>query len=331
MRLLVDDRWFGQTGIGRYAQEVLSRFPLEEDQLLRLGRKWPIKHPLTPFYLARAIKQKQPDVFWSPGFIPPAMSKVPFIFTIHDLIHLHFASKVHIAYYNFVIRPLSKQAFKILTDSEYSRQEILEWANISQDQVLAVPIGVDGKFRPNCPKHNIGEPYVIYIGNRKRHKNIERLLRAFAASGLAKKIRLAISGRPDAKIIGLASKLNIYERLTFLGFIQEEYLPAIYRGALALIYVSLYEGFGLPPLEAMACGTPVLTSNLTSLPEVVGDAGMMVNPYDVDAIARGLQSIVEDSDLREDLRRKGLERVKVFTWERTAELTWQVISEAAMI
>jgi len=102
----------------------------------------------------------------------------------------------------------------------------------------------------------------------------------------------------------------------------------LYSGALAFVYPSLYEGFGLPPLEAMACGTPVLTSNVTSLPEVVGDAGLLVDPYNVEAIAHGIRRLVEDSALREELKRKGLERAKQFTWERTAELTWAVLEEA---
>jgi glycosyltransferase involved in cell wall biosynthesis len=112
------------------------------------------------------------------------------------------------------------------------------------------------------------------------------------------------------------------------GRVADELLPTLYSGALAFVYPSLYEGFGLPPLEAMACGTPVLTSNVTSLPEVVGDAGLLVDPYNVEAIAHGIRRLVEDSALREELKRKGLERAKQFTWERTAELTWAVLEEA---
>ncbi len=113
------------------------------------------------------------------------------------------------------------------------------------------------------------------------------------------------------------------------GYVPDEYLPTLYSGAIALVYVSLYEGFGLPPLEAMACGTPVLTSNVTSLPEVVGDAALMVDPYDVDAIAEGIKRLIEDDNLRRELSQKGLARAKLFSWDRTAEVTWSVLKEAA--
>jgi glycosyltransferase involved in cell wall biosynthesis len=113
------------------------------------------------------------------------------------------------------------------------------------------------------------------------------------------------------------------------GHVPDELLPALYSGAIAAPYLSVYEGFGLPPLEAMACGTPSLTGNLASLPEVVGDAGLMVDPYDVDAIADGLLKLIEDSVLRSTLSYKGLERAKEFSWEKTAELTWKILKEAA--
>lgn len=112
-------------------------------------------------------------------------------------------------------------------------------------------------------------------------------------------------------------------------YVSDEYLPTLYSGAIALVCVSLYEGFGLPPLEAMPCGTPVLTSNVTSLPEVVGDAALMVDPYDIDAIDEGIKRLVEDDNLRKELSQKGLARAKLFSWDRTAEVTWNVLKEAA--
>ncbi|WP_238529980.1 glycosyltransferase family 4 protein [Thermus parvatiensis] len=124
-------------------------------------------------------------------------------------------------------------------------------------------------------------------------------------------------------------ELGLEKHVVFAGTIPDELLPAYYRGALALILPSLYEGFGLPALEAMACGTPVVTSSVTSLPEVVGDAAVLVDPYDVESIAWGVRRVVEDSSLRKELRRKGLKRAKQFSWDKTAELTWKVLQEAA--
>jgi len=119
------------------------------------------------------------------------------------------------------------------------------------------------------------------------------------------------------------------DRIVFVGLIDDDKLPEFYRGAVVFIFPSLYEGFGLPPLEAMACGTPVLTSNVTSLPEVVGDAALMVDPYDVDAIAEGIKRLIGDDNLRKELSQKGLARAKLFSWDRTAEVTWSVLKEAA--
>jgi len=119
--------------------------------------------------------------------------------------------------------------------------------------------------------------------------------------------------------------------MRFIGYVPDEDLPVAYSGAIAALYVSLYEGFGLPVLEAMACGTPVVTSNVTSLPEVAGDAAIIVNPYDIESIACGIQRVVEDSSLRAELRRKGLERASQFSWDITAKLTWEILQKEAQL
>jgi glycosyltransferase involved in cell wall biosynthesis len=217
----------------------------------------------------------------------------------------------------------------VLTVSEFSKQEILEWAGLPEEKVLVVGNGVGSEFSPEGKRHVPGYPYLFYVGNFKPHKNLERLLKAFARSGLPGEVRLLCTGNPDEPSLRLIRDMGLENCVIFKGVIPDEELPAYYRGALALVFPSLYEGFGLPALEAMACGTPVVTSGITALPEVVGDAAVVVDPYDVESIAWGIRRVVEDNTLREELCRKGIERAKHFSWDRTAELTWKVLQEAS--
>jgi glycosyltransferase involved in cell wall biosynthesis len=217
----------------------------------------------------------------------------------------------------------------VLTVSEFSKQEILEWAGLPEEKVLVVGNGVGSEFSPEGKRHVPGYPYLFYVGNLKPHKNLQRLLEAFARSGLSGEVRLLCTGNLDESSLRLIRDKGLDNCVIFKGIIPDEELPAYYRGALALVFPSLYEGFGLPALEAMACGTPVVTSGITALPEVVGDAAVVVDPYDVESIVWGIRRVVEDSTLREELRRKGLERAKQFSWDRTAELIWKVLQEAS--
>lgn len=328
LRLLFDDRWFGTSGIGRYASAIINRKPVNIE-IKYLQQRWQIKNPVTPWLIGMYANKSGANLFWSPGFMPPVGCRIPFVVTIHDLIHLHYGTALHKIYYNQVIRPALQKASLILTVSDYSRTEILNWSSLPPERIKAIYLGVDNAFCAEGVVFKPCYPYILYVGNRRKYKNIERLMAAFKIAKLDTNVRLAFSGTEDEQIIKHARKLGIYNRITFLGHIPEVDLPGVYRGAVVVAYVSLYEGFGLPPLEAMACGTPVLTSNVTSIPEVVGDAALTVDPYDVEAIADGLQRLVSDTALREDLRRKGLERAKLFSWEKTARETWKVLEEAA--
>lgn len=326
-RLSVDSRWVGPHGIGRFAQEVLARLPGKP-----LRSPFSPLSPLDPLALSAALWLRRPAVFFSPGFNPPLWSPVPFVFTIHDLIHLHVPeelSRLKAAYYRFVVRPAARRAFRVLTVSEYSKTQIVRWAGVKPDQVVVVGNGVDLAFSPDGPAYDPGYPYILYVGNRKPHKNLPRLLEAFAQVAAEQpELHLLLSGAPDDETRHQALRLGIYHRVVFAGHIPEAQLPALYRGAALLTLPSLYEGFGLPPLEAMACGTPVVVSDTTSLPEVVGEAGVLVDPQSVPSIADGLRRALTDSDLRERLRAAGLERARQFSWDRVAERVRRVLAEA---
>jgi glycosyltransferase involved in cell wall biosynthesis len=327
VRLLFDNRWLGKTGIGRYAEEILKRTP-PGIEIVMLNASYPIKDPLTPLRVADSIRRIRPDVFWSPGFMPPLFSAVPFVFTIHDLMHLEFGTVSHRIYYNQIIRRLAKRAACVLTVSEYSRQQILDWSGIIPEKVAAIPLGISSAFSPDGPTYDLGRQYILYVGNRRVYKNLPRLIRAFSLANLGSDISLALTGDYDQNLHSLAADAGVSDRLVFLGNVPEEALPSLYRGALVLAYISLSEGFGLPPLEAMACGTPTVVSNTTSLPEVVGAAAIQVNPTDEASIASAFRGILNDSKLREHLRENGLKQAAGFSWVRCASSTWQRIVAA---
>lgn len=325
--MLADHRWCGPHGIGRFAGEVLRRLPA----LYPVPAPWPLLHPLEPVRLAWVLERLRPRVYLSPGFNPPLWSPVPCVFTLHDLIHLQCpaeSSLTKLAYYRLVVRPAMRWAARVLTVSRYVKQELLAWAGVPDERVVVVGNGVGPPFGPVGPRHAPGYPYLFYAGNRKPHKNLPCLLQGYARSGLRGDVRLVLTGPPDAETHRQTAALGVTAWVVYAGQLPDTALAAYYRGAVALVCPALYEGFGLAPLEAMACGTPVLTSNVTALPEVVGEAALQVDPYDVEAIAWGMQRLVQDSPLRQALVRQGLERARLFTWEQTATRVWQVVQEA---
>ena len=318
MNLAVDARWLGPHGIGRYAKEVFARLP--NPRALNLST--PTLHPFDPIELSARLWLERPDVFFSPGFNPPISSPCPFAFTIHDLIHLHVpgeSGRFKRAYYQFVVRPAAHRARAVLTDSEFSRRQILEWSGLSPDRVQVVWCGVDETFSPHGEVYDPGFPYLFTVVNDKSHKNFAGLLEAFARSGLAREIKLIVNRKPDLWVARVA-ELGLKGSVVFQGMIPDDRLPSFYRGATAFVFPSLYEGFGLPPLEAMACGVPVLASNRTSIPEVVGNAGVLIDPQDLEVFVGQLRRILEDADLRQKLAVAGPARAKMFTWDRTAAL-----------
>jgi glycosyltransferase involved in cell wall biosynthesis len=331
MNILVDSRWVGQHGIGRFALQIIPRLRRSGIVLEELA-PFPSLHPLEPIRLSWQIARRGPDVYFSPGFNPPLWSTAPFVFMIHDLIHLRFARDYgwrQRVYYERVVRPATRRASAVLTVSEFSQSAILDWAHVPESKVQVVSPGVAEGFSLKVKPLSLPYVYFLYVGNRKPHKNVPRLLEAFSRASLDPEIRLVLSGNPDRETAGLASRLGLGERVVFFGPVAEEDLPRLYRGAIALVFPSLLEGFGLPPLEAMACGTPVIISNSSSIPEVVGDAGLMVDPYDVEALANAMRRVLADGGLRSTMSARGIERAKTFSWDRAAEQVLGVLREAA--
>lgn len=319
-KILADGRWGGPHGIGRFSTEILSR--LNNTDIIYQGPKPLSLHNFFWQPLVLQKVKKEYDVFFNPGFNPTLYSPMPFVFTICDLIHLQFPGnhkQLKKLYFDNLVKPAIRRAYKIVTISEYSKQQILEWTGINEKQVINVSCGVSELLIPEGEKKNLGFPYLLHVGNNIReHKNAVRLVTAFAQANIDKQIKLVFTGQPSDTLRKLITQLKLDDRIIFTNVIDEHALANYYRGALACVYPSLCEGFGLPPVEAMACGIPVLTSAITSLPEVAGDAAVLVDPYSVDAITDGLEQIITDNKLRNDLIQKGLIQSRRFSWQTTA-------------
>lgn len=284
---------------------------------------------LSPLRLGRAVAACRGQVFWSPGFFPPFPSSIPTIVTVHDLTHLHYYSRLHAFYYRVVLKPLFRRAAAIVCVSEYSKRELLGWADLEEERVHVVPNGCSAIFHPGEPNVT-PERYVLYPGNRRGYKNLRRLFSAYASSRLpGEGVRLLLTGEPDETLYAHARELGCSHLLGFSGTLDDHSLSEVYRRALAVAFVSLYEGFGLPVVEAMASGVPVLTSTTSALPEVAGDAAVLVDPLDVDAIRVGLETLVFDDAVRARCRDKGLRRARRFSWDRAATSTWDIVRQVA--
>lgn len=328
MRVLIDSRWDADTGIGKLYREVMARMPGYVSPRFVQSRMG-LGNLLTPLMLAREIGRHDADVFYSPSFMPPLYSRMPVVFTIHDLMHLFYYTKWHRLYYQQVIARLAANADQIITVSQFSKGQLVELLGIDERLLTVVYNGVDDCYRTDTDSvtYQSDAPYFLYVGNRRKNKNLPAMLTAFARAAIPREFLFFLTGDSDGETAELAGQLGIGNRVRFLGHVAEEGLPALYRGAHATLFVSLMEGFGLPVIESMAAGTPVLTSTAGPLPEVAGGAALCVNPHDVDAIADGMERLVADSEGYQRLKEAGIKRSAKFTWADTAARTWEVITD----
>ncbi|MCL6260682.1 glycosyltransferase family 4 protein [Aquiflexum sp. TKW24L] len=322
--VLIDGRWAGDTGIGRLYKEVMALTPAEADCSF-VQSNMGLGSLFSPLMLANEIRNSTVDIFYSPSFMPPLFSKVPFIFTIHDLMHLFYYSKLHGIYYRQVIARLASKAKHIITVSHYSKQQLIDLLGIREEIISVIYNGVDASFLSNSEEISLGRPYFLYVGNRRKNKNIPAMMAAFAAADIPEEFVFALSGKPDEGLDLLIKKLGIEKRVRFLGFIPENELPKYYKGAYATLFVSLMEGFGLPLIESMASRTPVLTSSGSALSEVAGGAALCVDPLSVEAMKSGIEQMVNDRIFYQKCVEKGFERAGQFSWETTAQKTWDLI------
>jgi glycosyltransferase involved in cell wall biosynthesis len=327
LHLCVDARLHSASGIGTHIKAIL---PFLSQFWLTLLVREPLDHPAeqivmkSPIYSIREqfeLPQKIPrcDVFWSPHFnIPllPIRAKKRLV-TIHDVFHLaHFStlSLPQKLYAKTVINAALRLSDYVMTDSRFSAEEIERYC-FKPKHFEIVPSCC--LLRPGGAKmEELPERYMLYVGNLKPHKNVSRLIEAHAQ----------LESPPPLVVVGKQfSGVNLPAHVLYAGYVPDEALPYLYAGAELFVFPSTYEGFGIPPLEAMACGCPVVAGRAGSLPEVCGDAAEYVDPFSVTSIKEGIERLLSDSARREELIKLGGERVKEFTAERTAEKFLRVV------
>ena len=325
MSVYLDVRWSGCHGLGRMTEEVFKRNGYEK--LILLGSP---SSPLDPIRLSLAVFNQIPsgDQYLTFGYNAPIFSNRPFILTIADLNYLECplnASFLRRLYFRTIVKRAANRAERVLTISEFSRRRILNWIQIPPERVINIGCGVSEEFIPRGDVWAPGYKYILMAGNRKAHKNESRGLRAFAAIQLASDIHLVLTGCPNGVIQKEIADLGMGSKVHFLGWVSNDELAKVYRGALCLLFPSLYEGFGLPVVEAMSCGTPVVTSNVTSIPEIAGDAALLFNPLEEHEIVAALHNVVTDDDLRGRLKNLGIRQAAKYTWSEVARKVEEVV------
>ncbi len=326
VEVMYDDRWIGPHGIGRFAAEIFSRIP----GLRAVPHTLPKLHPLEPLWLSAVVARSGAHAYLTPGFNPPLIANIPFIMTVHDLNYLVVpdnSSVMRRMYYRTIVRSGCRRAARVLTVSEFSRGQIGEWTGLPDERIVKVYNGVSTVFQPHGPVYERDFRYFLYVGLRGAHKNLPRMIQAFARARISSDIRLVLTGAPDAGLRALAAAEGCDSRLEFLGSVSDEDLARAYRGAIALLMPSPYEGFGLPALEAIACGTPTMASRVGGLEEICGEAALFVEPERVDSLISGLERIADDPQLRSTLRERGILQSGKFTWERTVGLVSTALDE----
>jgi glycosyltransferase involved in cell wall biosynthesis len=322
---------------------VASRHPLGLDGIpfKRSFAPWVPKLPNSLFALQRPFTLRDFDLVHYMDSRPPLdypLGRTPKVITQHGFSVLTFGGPLRArrryVYLNRVLVRLAPYADLTLTASESERQELLRLAPMDPEEVIAIHHGVDhDRFRsPEEPLRartvvseqlGVETPYVLYVSNHQRKKNTERLVQAFASVARDEPdVSLVLTGWHTPRfrlVLELIERLGLLSRVKVLGHVPDDLLPSLYGAASVFALPSLHEGFGLPVLEAMACGTPVLTSNVYALPEIAGDGAKLVDPYNVEEIAAGLLHILNDEEYAAALRERGLKRAREFTWQRAAE------------
>lgn len=340
-------------GIARYVYELLqclSQTPsehqfyvivLENSPLIRM--KWP-DHIIPVVTKARWISLREQwtiprllrklkiDLFHSPSFVAPFLCPSKMLMTIHDLNHImlpQFYTFIHQFYYNTIVRYSTHRSACVLTVSEFSKKEITKHLGVEKEKVFVTYNGVSSCYQPVMDEHyldyvremyELPERFIFCISNNKPHKNVHQLVKAYVQTDV--ELNLVLVGPVDNSLISLAEKYGKKHKIYFIRYIEEEHLPAVYSMCQLFVYPSGYEGFGLPPLEALACGAPIIVSRSSSLPEVVGENAIFVNPTNIEELAKALEAFVKTLDGEGNpFRARGIEHSRKFTWSSMAEKT----------
>jgi len=362
-KILIDCRFIGSgSALGRYAEQLtLNLLDLKSQFLIRpilrnsLKEKIPRKlfkaDPMwtdivhysfaEQFDLWKIIKKEKPALVHFTHFNAPIFSPKPFLVTIHDLTISQFRDKNHSflerAAYNFLLKNLAKRATHIIAPSERTKKDIEKILHVPEGKISKIYEGVEEKFKPQKEdkiktmrkNFDLNAPFIMYAGQWRPHKNLLKLFEAFAILKNEYKIeeKLLLVGTPDPRYPEIPAKvkeLGLENKVRFLGFVEEEWLSTLYSAASICVVPSLAEGFGFPPLEAMACGTVVASSQISCLPEILDQAAIFFDPYDEKDMAVKIYTALTNDRLREVLIERGLHWVKRYNWHKVAEQTLRV-------
>jgi glycosyltransferase involved in cell wall biosynthesis len=368
VRIAIDVRKLHDYGIGTYVRNLVSELarqddsaqyvllcrPADEAFVRALGPRFRPIVERAGHYSAReqltvplALTRARIDLFHAPHYVVSPLTTCRYVVTIHDCIHLRFPQYLpnRAAYYyaRTMMTMAARRAARVLTVSEASKDDILHYLRVPAEKVEVIYNALDERLAaaPTPDEINrvrdrflLTSPFVLYTGNIKPHKNVDRLIEAFSILRRRgfEHVKLLIIGDEISKyqnLRRLVHRFQLHQQVRFLGFVPDETLSALYRLAAVFVFPSLYEGFGLPPLEAMAAGAPVITSNVSSLPEVVGDAALLIDPMDAGAIADAMARVLQDDALRASLIGRGYARVKTFSWRRSVARVREVYEELA--
>jgi glycosyltransferase involved in cell wall biosynthesis len=366
VRIGIDARKLHDFGIGTYIRNLLRQLArldrnteyvllcrsADETMLASLGENFrAVAEGAGNYSVAEqlqiplALKRQGVTLFHAPHYVLPPLVRCRSVVTIHDCIHLMFPqylpNRFALRYARTSMKLASRRATRVMTVSESSKRDLLRFLEIDPNKIAVIPNAYDDRFAVEpreedvvrvSERYQLADEFVLYAGNVKPHKNLERLIEAF---DLVRKrgldhLKLVLIGDEISKYAALRRAVHqhqLHKHVRFLGYLPEETLAVMYRLAGVFVFPSLYEGFGLPPLEAMASGTPVVTSNVSSLPEVAGDAAVLVDPYDPAAIADGICRVLTDETLRRDLRRKGIARARQFSWEQSVRRIHEIYTQ----
>jgi glycosyltransferase involved in cell wall biosynthesis len=367
MRIAIDVRKYNDFGIGTYIRNLVRQLgridkdteyvllcrPQDRDRIAPPeGNFRVIADPAPPYSISEqiripvALRREHVDLFHAPHYVLPPLIHCRSVVTIHDCIHLMFPqylpNRFAYAYAKAQLWTAAHRSDRILTVSETSKLDILRRFHVPADKVTVVYNAIDERlavppdeeeFERVRARYQLKDPFALYVGNIKPHKNLERLIDAFhelRQESAFESLKLVIIGDEISKYQGLRRAVHrhkLHKHVRFFGFVPPGTLAVLYRLASVFVFPSLYEGFGLPPLEAMYFGTPVVTSNVSSLPEVVGDAAVLVDPYDTTSIAEGMRRALVDEELRAWLRERGAARAREFSWEQSVARIREVYGE----
>ena len=368
VRIGIDARKLHDFGIGTYIRNLLRQLarldretefvvfcrPGDREALTSLGENFrPVPERSANYSVAEqlsiplALRREGITLFHAPHYVLPPLVRCRSVVTIHDCIHLMFPqylpSRLALQYARTSIALAARRAARVMTVSESSKRDILRFVDVKPEKIDVIYNAYDERFTIEPreedvvrvrERYQLHDEFVLYAGNVKPHKNLERLIDAF---DLVRKrgldhLKLVMIGDDISKYTALRRAVHqhqLHKYVRFLGYLPEETLAVMYRLAGVFVFPSLYEGFGLPPLEAMASGTPVVTSNVSSLPEVAGDAAVLVDPYDALSIADGIHRVLTDETLRRDLRKKGVARAGMFSWEASVRRVHKIYMQIA--